>query len=125
MDTSWGLIGTNLAFSCTSCFFGIVGFLTSFLGIRACTHKGFDDYNDIIVTSMGHHHHQRKFFRRRNPRVPPTGYIPPPIGTNLGYRPMRNISPPPIFTRGMNAPPPYYSLRQNQSVNAPLKSMRA
>ena len=100
LDTSWGLIGTNLAFSCSSCLFAIIGFLTSFLGIRACTHKGLNDYNNIIVSSMGHHHHQRKYHRNRKQRTVSPGSIspaPPPLfPSNITYRPSRNISPPPF-----------------------------
>jgi hypothetical protein len=40
MDTSYGLIITNLSFSCASCIFGIIGFITSFLGIGGCRAKG-------------------------------------------------------------------------------------
>jgi hypothetical protein len=119
MNTSWNLAGTNLGLSCATCIFGIIGFTASFLGIRACTHKGFNDYNNIIVTSMGHHHHQRKYHHRKRPKRLPI-MIPPP-GTNLSYRPIRNLSPPPSFARP--APPSYYNL-QNKSANLPLKSVR-
>ncbi len=48
MDTSFGLIGTNLAFSCASCLFGLLGFLASFMGIRGCTPKGLGGYNNAV-----------------------------------------------------------------------------
>jgi hypothetical protein len=50
MDVSWGLIGTNLAFSCASCLFGILGFLASFLGIRGGTPKGINLEQDASRT---------------------------------------------------------------------------
>ena len=40
MDTSFSLIGTNLALSCAIVIFSILGFLFSFCGIRAGRAKG-------------------------------------------------------------------------------------
>jgi hypothetical protein len=38
--TGWGLIATNLAFSCLSCLMSIIGLILAFLGVRGCTPKG-------------------------------------------------------------------------------------
>lgn len=40
MDTSWGLIGFNMAVSCALVTVGTISFLASFFGIRGCTPKG-------------------------------------------------------------------------------------
>ncbi len=40
MDTSWALMATNLALSCSIVLFGIVGFLLGVCGIKAGTTKG-------------------------------------------------------------------------------------
>jgi len=40
MNTSWGLIGTNLALSCCLVLVGFSGFILGFLGIRGGERKG-------------------------------------------------------------------------------------
>lgn len=40
MDTTWGLIGFNMAVSCAMVLVGAISFLAAFCGIRGCQAKG-------------------------------------------------------------------------------------
>jgi hypothetical protein len=55
MDTTWGLIGFNLAVSIAMVILGVLGFLTGFCGIRGCTRKGLhlDESQPAYVEPSG------------------------------------------------------------------------
>jgi hypothetical protein len=55
MNTTWGLIGFNLAVSIAMVILGFLGFLTGFCGIRGCSSKGLhlDESQPAYVEPSG------------------------------------------------------------------------